>query len=54
MDDLSKYKSGWSTDIRVTCFAGRVFDAERYEEITKANGIGVTHYFPAYREGEFA
>jgi hypothetical protein len=31
-----------------------VFDRERYQEITAAKGVGVTHYFPAYREGEFA
>jgi len=54
MDGLSQYKRGWSTDTRTTYFCGRVFDRERYEEITKAKGIGVTHYFPAYREGEFA
>ena len=54
MDGLSQYKSGWSTDTRITYFCGRVFDRERYEEITKVRGIGVTHYFPAYREGEFA
>jgi hypothetical protein len=52
-DGLSQYKRGWSTDTRTTYFCGRVFDRERYKEITKTKCIGVTHYFPAYREGEF-
>ena len=53
-DGLSQYKQGWSTDTRTVYFCGRVFDRERYQEITAAKGVGVTTYFPAYREGEFS
>ena len=53
-DGLSQYKQGWATDTRTTYFCGRIFDRKRYDEITNAKDIGVTHYFPAYREGEFA
>jgi hypothetical protein len=50
---LSSFKRGWSTGARPVYFCGRIFNRERYEEITRLGGIGPTSYFPAYREGEF-
>ena len=50
---LRQYKAHWSTGTRTAYFCGRIFDHERYAEITKARGIAATNYFPAYRTGEF-
>lgn len=52
-DGLSKYKRGWSTDTRMAYFCGRIFDLEKYTEVSKANCVSATDYFPAYRKGEF-
>jgi hypothetical protein len=52
-DGLARFKRGWATGTRTAYFCGRVFDLERYRDITKAKGIYSTSYFPAYREGEF-
>ncbi|MGH7770857.1 MAG: GNAT family N-acetyltransferase [Candidatus Binatia bacterium] len=50
---LSRFKQGWSTDVRTAYFCGRIFDESRYREIVKAKGVTDTDYFPAYRQGEF-
>jgi hypothetical protein len=52
-DGLSMYKRGWSTKTRTAYFCGRIFNRQRYAEIVKAKDIAATHYFPAYRKGEF-
>jgi len=52
-DGLSRFKRGWSTETRTVYLCGRVFNRSRYEEIVKAKRIGITGYFPAYRQGEF-
>jgi hypothetical protein len=52
-DGLARFKRGWSNDCRTNYFCGRIFDDERYAEIVRANSIGATDYFPAYRKGEF-
>lgn len=52
-DGLSQFKSGWSTGTRPTYFCGRIFDHNRYSELTNSKGISTTDYFPAYRQGEF-
>lgn len=52
-DGLTRFKKGWATDTRKVYFCGRIFDQERYAEITKASGVVETGYFPAYRLGEF-
>jgi hypothetical protein len=53
-DGLSQFKRGWATGTRTAYFCGRIFDQERYRDITKAKGISSTGYFPAYRKGEFS
>ena len=52
-DGLSEFKRGWSSGTRTTYFCGRIFNRERYAEITKATYSTDTNYFPAYRKGEF-
>ena len=51
---LSRFKQGWSTGTRTAYFCGRIFNNERYQEITKAQHVAPTKYFPAYRAGEFS
>jgi hypothetical protein len=51
---LSSFKRGWSNATRPVFFCGRIFDLERYDQLTRARGIRPQAYFPAYREGEFA
>jgi hypothetical protein len=53
MDGLSQFKRGWATGTRTAYFCGRIFDRDKYRDITKAKGISSTGYFPAYRLGEF-
>ena len=50
---LGRFKQGWSTETRTAYFCGRIFDAEKYDEIVRSKGIQRTTYFPAYRSGEF-
>jgi hypothetical protein len=52
-DGLSRFKRGWATGIQTAYFCGRIFDRARYLEITRAKGVTVKDYFPAYRKGEF-
>jgi hypothetical protein len=54
VDGLSRFKKGWSTGTRTAYLCGTIFDRVRYEELKAARGITYTHYFPAYRQGEFA
>jgi len=53
-DGLTLFKRGWSTGTLPSYFCGRVFDQARYYEIVKSKNIGITNFFPAYRESEFA
>jgi hypothetical protein len=50
---LSRFKRGWSTDVRTTYLCGRIFDKGKYNELVGAREIKSTKYFPAYRLGEF-
>jgi hypothetical protein len=52
-DGLSQYKLAWASDTRMTYFCGRIFDHGKYEEIIKGKAVKPTHYFPAYRQGEY-
>jgi hypothetical protein len=52
-DGLSRFKQGWSTAVRTTYLCGRIFDHKGYDRLVRARGIGITGYFPAYRNGEF-
>jgi hypothetical protein len=51
---LSRFKQGWATGTRTAYFCGRVLDRGGYERIVAAKGAVPTHYFPAYRLGEFS
>lgn len=50
---LGRFKQGWSTGVRTVYFCGRIFDADRYAEILRAQNLVASDYFPAYRQGEF-
>lgn len=52
-DGLSRFKRGWATGVRTAFFCGKIFDAEKYQEIAIAHKIKDTNYFPAYRADEF-
>jgi hypothetical protein len=52
-DGLSRFKRGWATATRTAYFCGRIFDKERYAEVTNASPRSFHGYFPEYREGEF-
>jgi len=52
---LSRFKRGWSTGVRTAYFCGRILDREAYRKICDNKGlVPLTHYFPAYRVGEFS
>jgi hypothetical protein len=50
---LTRFKAGWANQTRTAYFCGRVFDRALYDELVRARGVAPTHYFPAYRLGEF-
>lgn len=50
---LGQFKAGWSNDSRTVFFCGRIFDNRRYVNLSRQKTVGVTDYFPAYRQGEF-
>lgn len=52
-DGLTRFKRGWSTNTQITYFCGRIFNPSKYSEIVKKKNISSTHFFPAYRTGEF-
>jgi hypothetical protein len=52
-DGLSRFKRGWSTDVRTTYLCGRIFNREEYDRLVRERGVAATNYFPAYRKGEF-
>lgn len=52
-DGLSRFKQGWATGTRTAYLCGRIFDHDRYRELTASRGMCDTAYFPAYRRGEF-
>lgn len=52
-DGLVRYKLGWSTNTCPLYFCGRIIKPERYLALTRARKAETTHYFPAYRSGEY-
>jgi hypothetical protein len=48
-DGLSRFKRGWSTDVRPAWFGGRVLRRDVYERLA---GPARSQWFPAYRQGE--
>lgn len=53
-DGLSLYKKGWSAETHPVYFCGRITNADRYRALTADRRQEHTHYFPAYRAGEFS
>ncbi len=53
-DGLTRFKKGWATGSRTAYLCGRIFDQEKYHEISKKGGIAYSDYFPAYRKDEFS
>jgi hypothetical protein len=53
-DGLDRFKRGWSNMTRTVCLCGRVLDPQRYDQLCRCRDGGGTHYFPAYRTGEFS
>jgi hypothetical protein len=51
---LARFKSGWATSRRTAYFCGRILNAARYHELARAKSAPASHYFPSYRDGEFA
>lgn len=51
---LEKFKRGWASDSRPVYFCGRIFNSQRYAEISALRGEAQSGYFPAYRRGEMA
>ena len=49
-DGLVRYKRGWATGEKTSWLLGRIFDHDAYHAAAPAD----THYFPAYRHGEFS
>jgi hypothetical protein len=52
-DGLSRFKRGWTNVRRTAYLCGCICDRQEYSRLVRSRGIGTTHYFPAYREGEF-
>jgi hypothetical protein len=52
-DGLTVFKSGWAQTTRPVYFCGRILDATKYQEITGQKNRAHSHWFPAYRDGEF-
>lgn len=50
---LTRFKRGWSNDVRTAYFCGRVFARDKYQQLVAATKTDATEYFPAYRLGEF-
>lgn len=52
-DGLERFKAGWSNGTRMVYFCGKIFNKRKYDDICLGKRIDATHYFPAYRVGEF-
>jgi len=50
---LSRFKRGWSTGTKIAWLCGHVLQPAVYAAILSSKGVAETHYFPAYRRGEF-
>jgi len=53
-EGLRWFKQGFSREIRVAYFCGRVLDRVAYRALCTTRGDVTSGYFPAYRAGEFA
>lgn len=53
-DGLARFKRGWASETQPVYFCGRIFDQQRYADLTGQSGASASEYFPAYRQGEFA
>ena len=46
---LSRFKKGWSTDMRTAYFCSRILNPAVYEELVQTKGLSANAFFPAYR-----
>ena len=53
-DGLTMFKRGWANQTRPAYFCGRILNKMKYSELVKARKLENSHYFPAYRDGEFS
>jgi hypothetical protein len=50
---LTRFKQGWSNNVRTAYFCGRIFSRHKYQQLVERTNTSATEYFPAYRLGEF-
>jgi hypothetical protein len=50
---LLQFKRRWATGTKPVYLCTRIFDENKYKQIMLAVGAGSSHFFPAYRAGEF-
>jgi hypothetical protein len=48
-DGLSRFKQGWSNEVKPVYLCGRILDRKRYAELALESGTQSSSYFPAYR-----
>ncbi len=48
-DGLSRFKQGWTAEVRTAYLCGKILDRELYDRLAGDAGAG---YFPAYRASE--
>lgn len=53
VDGLSQFKKGWSTGTRTAFLCGKIFDRQKYAQLSDERCSSAANYFPAYRAGEF-
>jgi len=52
-DGLTRFKKGWATTTRINYLCGRIFNMNKYLELSQSKNRSCINYFPAYRAGEF-
>jgi hypothetical protein len=48
-EGLSRFKQGWSNDVRKAYFCGRILDRGKYADLVARTGQADNDFFPAYR-----
>ncbi len=51
-DGLSRFKQGWTAEVRTAYLCGKILDREVYDSLCAAAGPAGSGYFPAYRASE--
>lgn len=50
---LAEFKMGWASSTQKSYFCGKIVDREIYTQLIRDKDALETHWFPAYRQGEF-